>query len=81
VSMVADVSRDIGGLLGTPITLENIYMLNPMVHFLELFRNLLYDNRWPDPAQWLICLGWAAATFVIGLLVFRSNEKNLAETL
>lgn len=81
VSMVQTVSRDLGGLLGTSITLENIYMLNPMVHFIEVFRNLLYDNRWPDPSQWLICVGWAVATFAIGLLVFRSNEKNLAETL
>jgi len=81
VSMVSDVSKDLGGLLGSPITLESVFLLNPMVHFIEVFRNLLYDNRWPDPAEWLICLGWAVVTFTIGLLVFRANEKNLAETL
>ena len=81
VSMVTDVSKDLGGLLGSPITLESVFLLNPMVHFIEVFRNLLYDNRWPDPAEWLICLGWAVVTFTIGLLVFRANEKNLAETL
>lgn len=81
VKMVGDLSRDLGGLLGTSVTLENLYLLNPMVHFLEIFRNLLYDNRWPDPTEWLICIGWAIVTFTVGLLVFRANEKNLAETL
>jgi len=81
LSMVQDVSRDIGGIAGTPITLEGIYTVNPMVHFIEVFRNLMYDNRWPDPAEWLICLAWAAGTFVVGMIVFRANEKRLAEAL
>jgi ABC-2 type transport system permease protein len=81
VSMVRNVSRDLGGLFGTPVTLDGIYSLNPMVHFVEVFRNLLYDNRWPQPTEWLICLGWTLATFVIGLAVFRANEHKLAEAL
>lgn len=81
VSMVSAVSRDIGGLLGTPVTLEALYTLNPMVHFIEVFRDLMYDNRFPDLSAWAICAGWAAATFVVGLLVFRANEKKLAEAL
>ncbi|HWH25521.1 MAG TPA: ABC transporter permease [Pseudolysinimonas sp.] len=81
VTMVKDLSKDLGGLLGTPVTLEGIYFLNPMVHFIGVFRNLLYDNRFPDLIEWLICIGWAAGVFVIGLLVFRANEKKLAEAL
>ena len=81
VSMVSDVSRDIGGLLGSPVTLEGIYSLNPMVHFIEVFRNLLYDTRFPELAEWFICIGWAAAAFALGLVVFRSNEKRLAEAI
>jgi lipopolysaccharide transport system permease protein len=80
-SMVQTVSRDLGGLFGSPVTLESIYSLNPMVHFIEVFRNLLYDNRWPHPAEWLICVVWSVAVFVIGMLVFRANEKKLAEAL
>lgn len=80
-SMVSDVSTQLGGLFGTPLHLADIYYLNPMVHFLDLFRNLLYDNRWPDVATWLICLVWAVGVFVIGVIVFRRNERNLAETL
>jgi lipopolysaccharide transport system permease protein len=80
-SMVSNVSKQLGGLFGTPIHLADIYYLNPMVHFLDLFRNLLYDNRWPDAATWLICLSWAVSVFVVGVIVFRRNERNLAETL
>lgn len=80
-SLVQTASRSIGGLFGTPITLEGIYGLNPMVHFIEVFRNLLYDNRFPDPVELLICFGWSVATFVIGMAIFRANEKNLAEAL
>jgi ABC-2 type transport system permease protein len=81
ISMVEKESSKIGGLVGTSITLEGIYRLNPIVHFLEVFRNLLYDNRWPDPTQWLICIGWAVGTFAVGVLIFRANEKRLAEAL
>jgi len=80
-SMVATVSKDLGGLFGSPVTLSAVYGLNPMVHFVEVFRNLLYDNRWPDPVEWLICTVWAVAVFALGMLVFRRNEKKLAEAL
>lgn len=81
LSMVSTVSAEIGGLLGTPVTLEAIYQLNPMVHFVEIFRNLLYDNRWPALVEWAICLGWVVVVFALGLVVFRKNERKLAEAL
>lgn len=81
VTMVADASAGVGGIWGTPVTILDLYHLNPMVHFLEVFRNLLYDNRWPDPTAWLVCLAWAVGALVVGLWVFRRNEKNLAEAL
>lgn len=80
-SMVQDASRDIGPLLGTPVTLEGIYALNPMVHFIDVFRTLLYDNTFPSLQEWGICLGWAVAVFALGMAIFRSNEKKLAEAL
>ena len=81
VHLVTDLSKSAGGLFGTEITLSNIYHLNPMEHFLVLFRNVMYDNRWPEPSEWLVCLAWAVAVFVVGLVVFRRNEKKLAEAL
>lgn len=81
ISLVAGESAKLGGLLGTPITLLGIYDINPMVHFVEVFRNLIYDNRGPDPIEWLICLSWAVASVACGLAVFRRSERNLAEAL
>jgi lipopolysaccharide transport system permease protein len=70
-----------GGLLGTPITILGLYDLNPMVHFVALFRQLIYDNRFPDPIEWLICVCWSLLSIGFGMLIFRKNERNLAETL
>jgi len=80
-SLVSDQSDEIGYLFGTGLTVDFIYNLNPMTHFVEIFRNLLYDNRWPDLTEWLICALWAAVSLFIGVIVFRKNEKNLAEAL
>jgi ABC-2 type transport system permease protein len=81
LSLVETESEKLGGLWGTPITVADIYGLNPMVHFVNVFRQLLYDNRWPDLNEWLICLAWAVSSLVLGVIVFRRNEKRLAEVL
>jgi lipopolysaccharide transport system permease protein len=81
MSMVSNQSAKWGGLFGTSLTLEQLYRLNPMVHYFEIFRNLLYDNRWPNPMQWLICAAWSFGSLTVGVLVFRANEKRLAEAL
>lgn len=81
ISLVEDQSAQVGGIFGTSVTIEGIYNLNPMVYFVELFRNLLYDNRFPDVWTWVWCLVAAGASIVIGVLVFRRGERGLAETL
>jgi ABC-2 type transport system permease protein len=80
-TLVDGPSARIGGLLGTPITIANIYDFNPIERFVGVFRNLVYDNRWPAASDWIICTGWAIVSFAIGVVVFRRNERNLAETL
>jgi len=80
-TLVIGKSKEIGGLLGTPITLADLYELNPMVHFVALFRQLMYDNRWPDPSEWVVCLAWAVVALFVGAVVFRRNERKLAEAL
>jgi ABC-2 type transport system permease protein len=81
IERVTGASQHVGGLAGTPVTLLGIYDLNPMVHYVALFRQLIYDNRWPDPIEWLICLCWSLGALGLGMIVFRKNERNLAEAL
>ena len=81
ISQVRVESAKVGGLLGTPIQVIDIYNVNPMVHFVNVFRNLLYDNRAPGVADVLWCLGVAAVSITAGLVVFSRNERKLAELL
>lgn len=58
-----------------------VYRLNPMEHFVMVFRNLLYDNRFPELSDVLWCLATAGIVFSLGYLVFARAERKLAELL
>jgi len=81
VEFVQNKSDQLGGLLGTPVTLIDLYRLNPMEHFVEVFRALLYDNRFPDWGDLITCVVWAVVAFVAGFVLFARKEKGLAEAL
>lgn len=81
LSLVEEQSKIYDGLFGTNITILDIYRINPLERFVAVFRQLLYDNRWPNFEDVLFCALWAIAAFVIGVWVFRRNEKGLAEAL
>jgi ABC-2 type transport system permease protein len=61
--------------------LLDLYRLNPMERFVEVFRNLLYDNRLPSLDDSLYCLGTGVIVFALGYLIFSRNERKLAELL
>ncbi len=75
VSLVANVAAERGSWI------LDLYRLNPMERFVAVFRNLLYDNRFPELADALFCIGSAGVVFAVGFLVFSRNEKRLAELL
>jgi len=81
ITEVASRSEKHGGLLGTNITILDIYRLNPMERFSAVFRSLIYDNRFPEIDDSLWCLGWASVALVVGFFIFQRNEKKLAELL
>lgn len=81
VSLVAEQSERVGGLAGTSITVMDVYTINPMLHFVEAFRALLYDNRFPESGDIVACLAWTIAALAVGIWIFRKNEKGLAEAL
>jgi ABC-2 type transport system permease protein len=81
VELVATQSDRLGGLGGTPITLLNLYQLNPVEGFIQIFRNLLYDNRAPELATVGIALAWTLVAFMAGVWMYAKKEKQLAELL
>lgn len=81
LSLMEKASADLGGLAGTSVSVLDLYSINPMVHFVDVFRQLLYDNRWPDAGAVIACVCWSLAALALGLWVFRSREKRLAELL
>ena len=58
-----------------------IFQLNPMLHIVQVFRTLLYDNAMPGPLDWLAAIVAASITFGLGYLVFARHERRLAELL
>jgi ABC-2 type transport system permease protein len=81
VDMVATQSGRLGGLAGTSVTLLNLYQLNPVEGFIEIFRNLLYDNVMPEPSRILIALAWAIGAFGAGVWLYSRKERQMAELL
>ena len=81
VALVVTQSDRLGGLAGTPITLVDLYHLNPVEGFIDIFRNLLYDNRAPELATVLIAVAWTLVAFIAGVWMYSKKEKELAELL
>lgn len=55
--------------------------LNPMSHFVDAYRDLLYDLRFPAPKEWLLLCALSTGSFVLGWMFFRHHEPHLAEEL
>lgn len=80
-SRIKELSDEQGELWSTGVSVFDIYTINPMYHFVTAFRQLLYDNRWPDSVHLITCATWAVAALLIGAWVFSRNEKRIAEML
>ena len=50
--------------------------LNPMYHYLNVFRNLVMYGNIPGLNAWIGCVGSAVVVFAIGLIVFSKLQKN-----
>lgn len=63
------------------VSLYTLYELNPLTRFVDVFRNLLYDNRAPALGDVVFCLVATAVALAVGHLVFQRFEGRLAEEL
>jgi ABC-2 type transport system permease protein len=66
-------------IAGVEIPVRTIYQLNPLVQFVEAYRDVLYDLRFPSLADWGYLMAWAVALFALGLWVFGKLDHRLAE--
>jgi ABC-2 type transport system permease protein len=68
-------------ILGVEVPLRFIYELNPMVRFVEAYRNVLYDLRFPSLETWGYITVYSFGALLLGYLVFVRLEARLAEEL
>ena len=61
--------------------LTRLWELNPMLHFTNAFRSVLYEEMMPSAVDLLWCTGSAVVALVIGWYVFKRFEPRMAEEL
>jgi ABC-type polysaccharide/polyol phosphate export permease len=61
--------------------IDQVYFANPLVHFVEAFRDLLYEHHFPGPVTMLVVVLSSVASLVLGWWVFTRFSKRLAEEL
>ena len=59
-----------------PANLLWVMKLNPMYHYLNVFRNLVMFGNIPGPNAWFGCIASGTLFFVIGMLIFGKLQKN-----
>src|SRR3954447_2868452 len=64
---------------GVDVPVRAIYELNPIARFVEAFRAVLYDLRFPSWATMAYLMGWTIGSLLIGWWVFGKLEPRLAE--
>lgn len=68
-------------IFGHPLPVSFVYRLNPMERFSAVFRNLLYDNRWPALHDSLYCACAAVISLTLGYFIFTKFAARVAEEL
>lgn len=81
LSLVEAQSEKMGPLFGSNITLIDVYSLNPMEQFINVFRTVLYDVTAPSLTSLFTCFLWAFISLAIGVFIYSRKDKNLAEAL
>lgn len=67
--------------LGMGIPVRTLYLLNPMVHVVTAFRNVLYDGRAPGLTSMVYLLGMSMSVLALGWGFFRKVEGRMVEEL
>lgn len=57
------------------------FKLNPMTHFVEAYRNVLYDLRWPSATTWLAMFASVSIAGLLAVMTYRRLEPRIAEEI
>jgi len=68
-------------IFGAEIPFRRLYELNPMVRFIEAYRDLFYHLRYPPLVDIAYLLGASVLVLVIGRTIFLRLEPRFAEEL
>lgn len=63
-------------LSSLPKVAQDLIKLNPMYHYINLFRNLVLYGEIPGPNTWFACTASALVFLLLGLVIFRKQQKN-----
>ena len=55
--------------------IAKIINLNPMTHFVTMFRNIVQWGTIPNIQEFLIVYGWAFLMLVVGYTIFKLNKR------
>jgi ABC-type polysaccharide/polyol phosphate export permease len=61
--------------------IDSLYMANPLVHFVEAFRDMLYEHHLPSLTTTAVVVLSSAVSITLGWAVFARFSKRLAEEL
>jgi lipopolysaccharide transport system permease protein len=64
-----------------PTAFQSVYQLNPMVHFLAAYRNILIRGEWPAARSLLMLAILSAAVLWLGYFVFIKARDHFVEEL
>ena len=64
-----------------PAKFRAIFNLNPMVHIITAYRDILYYQKTPDMLVIFGMLGGCILLLVLGYFIFNKCEKKFAEEL
>lgn len=62
-------------------TLRPWIQLSPMSPFVVAYHRIFFEGAWPEPALWLLALGYAVGSLIVGAAVFLALEDSLGEQL
>jgi lipopolysaccharide transport system permease protein len=61
--------------------LYDLALFNPLIHFIEGFRHILFGEGFFDPFWFLYSSSVSIVMFILGLLIFTRVEKDFMDTI